>query len=142
MILRLGNQFALCLLFTENKFQTFSYCFYNRWLHENYIPKPFNRNRYFRISLISQATLMKMIAIAKVLFFFLIDPGTAWKENFNAFVERSKKLCKAWEVTLWLMSKFQSLMKNKTNLNESKKGAFNDRWNWAWKKSFIQLRLR
>ena len=93
MILRLVNQFALCLLFTENKFQTFSYCFYYRCLHANYIAKPFNRNRYFRISLISQATLNKMIAIAKVFFFFLIDPGTAWKENFNAFVERSQKLC-------------------------------------------------
>ena len=93
MILRPVNQFALCLLFTENKSQTFSYGFYYRWLHANYIAKPFNRNRYFRISLISQATLNKMIAIAKVFFFFLIDPGTAWKKNFNAFVERSKKFC-------------------------------------------------
>ena len=69
-------------------------------------------------------------------FFFLADPNADWKENFDAFVERSKKLCQAWEVTLLLMNNVPSLKKNKTDFNETKEGLFNDRVRQGMKTMF------
>ena len=37
-------------------------------------------------------------------------------EKFPAFIERSQKLCGAWEVTLLLMPKFTSNKKNEANV--------------------------
>ena len=68
--------------------------------------------------------------------FFLADPNTAMEENFNAFVQRSKKLCQAWEVTLLLMNNVPSPMKNKTDFNETKEGTFNDRVKLGMKTMF------
>ena len=37
------------------------------------------------------------------------------RERFQTFIERSQKLCRAWEVTLLLMTKFPSNKKNETD---------------------------
>ena len=50
-----------------------------------------------------------------ILFYLADENGSVTeKERFQTFIERSKKLCRAWEVTLLLMTKFPSDKKNET----------------------------
>lgn len=53
---------------------------------------------------------------------YLGDDTIPEHERFKAFIERSQKLCRAWEVTLLLMNNLLSSKKNKTdaiaNFNE------------------------
>ena len=53
---------------------------------------------------------------------YLGDDTIPEHERFKAFIERSQKLCRAWEVTLLLMNNLPSSKKNKTdaidNFNE------------------------
>lgn len=74
-----------------------------------------------------------------VFFFFLVNRGTDWKENFNAFAEHSKKLYHAWGVTLLSINKFQIIVKNKGDFNETKEDKFNDRVKLGMKKSSVKL---
>ena len=49
------------------------------------------------------------------LFLYLGDPTVGEHEAFQTFIERSKKLCQAWEVTLLLMTKISSSKKARTD---------------------------
>ena len=49
--------------------------------------------------------------------FYLVDETELVKdhEGFPAFIKRSEKLCRAWEVTLLLMTKYPSDNKSETD---------------------------
>ena len=46
---------------------------------------------------------------------YLVDATVEEHESFQTHIERSKKLCRAWEVTLLLMTKFSSSKKARTD---------------------------